>query len=104
MQISRALIRFAKSMCADLNPLIRDFCNNDLSPKAMFELENDIADRVREFARCVIEWVVGNLEPSLEKMPGSLSVQDLSYRRIADNTHRATHLALTADPISGTFC
>ena len=85
-QFSRSAMHFAKSMCADFNPLIREFCNNDLSPKAMLELENAIAERVREFARCIIEWIVDNLEPTLQEMPANVIFQDDSYRRIAEKT------------------
>ena len=93
-EFSRAAEQFAKQLCDKLKATLDEFSSREPSPNAMFEIENAFASHVREFARILLQWVVSNLEPPLEKMPGAVKFNEDSHRRLDSKT--PNHRVLTS--------
>lgn len=55
----------------------------------MFALENRLSSEVRRFANAVLQWLVSQLEPELDQMPGTIEYNGQNYRRPADKTSRS---------------
>jgi hypothetical protein len=52
-------------------------------------LENTLFDHLRESGRRVMSWLVNQLEPETEEMPGVISHKGKPYRRLADKTQHS---------------
>ena len=72
----------------ELTSIIVDFLSAGISAVGMFEFESRLAECVRELARKILQWLLANLEPELEKMPGAIKHKEQSYRRLTEKTER----------------
>ena len=71
------------------------FLQSDVTPVAAHRFEHDIERTVREFARSVVEWCYGALEPEdVESMPATIKYRDNSYRRMRSKTKHGSILTL----------
>ena len=55
----------------------------------MHKLENDLANCVRESARAILQWLVTNVEPELDEMPGVIKRKDKNFRRLSEKAGRS---------------
>ena len=75
--------------------LVANFLQSTVTPVAAHRFEYDIERTVREFARSVVQWCYGALEPEdVESMPGSVKYNDNSYRRLHSKTKHGSILTL----------
>ncbi len=80
---------FPWSFEARQSELIEEFGQNVLTPEQARELENVLAERLREVGRRLIQWLYAQLEPDPQQMPGTVSHRGKSYRRLAEKTRRS---------------
>lgn len=85
-KFSRTAKTLATEMITDFESILELLNPSDLSARTMLQVENAIAKRVREFARLILQWIVGQLETPLKKMPGTVCFHGKSYRRLAEKT------------------
>jgi hypothetical protein len=88
-EISSVIDKVLAQLGIELASAIQEHLSAGISAAGMFAMENRFAEIVREAARKVIQWLVSNLEPAIEKMPGTVKCKGQSFRRLPDKTERS---------------
>ena len=94
-EIETGLVPFHMLLKETLQMLSAKFLQFDITPVASLLFEQEIESTVREFARSVVQWCYGALEPeNVEAMPAAIKYRDNSYRRMRLKTKHSTILTL----------
>lgn len=88
-EITSFVQQVAESFRQQVSAVIKHFNASKPTAQKTFDLENCLHDGLREHGRAVIEWLFSRIEPGVEQLPGAVSHQDKSYRRLADKTNRS---------------
>jgi len=88
-EISSFIDKIHSQLQTELAAVIQSFLSAGISAAGMFALENRLSECVREAARKILQWLVSNLEPAIEKMPGTVKQKGQSFRRMPDKTKRS---------------
>lgn len=89
IEIEQFVRQVADELRKQVTPLLEQFAEDGATPPRTLDLENTLQDHLREFGRKVIQWLVSRIEPELERMPGTITHQGNSHRRLADKSTRA---------------
>ncbi len=91
-EISGIVGKIVSQLQTELTSVVAGFLSTGVSASGMLKLENRLAECVRESARKILQWLVANLEPKLEKMPGAVKHKGKNFRRLAEKTDRTSVL------------
>lgn len=89
-EISGVVGKIVSQLQTELTSVAVELLSAGVSAPSMFKLENRLAQCVRESARKILQWVVANLEPELEQMPGVIKHKGKNFRRLAEKTDRSS--------------
>ena len=89
-EISGIVGKIVSKLQAELTSIVAEFVSADIAALGMLKLENRLAECVRESARKILQWLVANLEPKLEEMPGAIKHKGKNFRRLAEKTNRSS--------------
>lgn len=88
-EISKLIGKVLSPLQTEVAGVIQSFLSTGISAAGMFALENRLAECVREAARKILQWLISNLEPAIEKMPGTVKSNGQNFRRLPDKTDRS---------------
>ena len=92
-EIRHQIEQLWKNQGEALEEIVLKFLEAEISPKNMFDLEMQIAEQVREFARQLMERLLNQIEPDdPEEMSHDVEYQAGGYRRLNQKTRNA-HVA-----------
>ncbi len=69
--------------------LIKNFAGSPPTPQQAHSIENQPGETLRELGRRLIEWLLSQLEPVIDEMPGTVSHREKTHRRLPDQTLRS---------------
>lgn len=87
-EIAAAIEKLTESFRQSAMLLVTQFAETTPTAQKTNDLENGLFDRLRELGRKLIEWVLSNLEPEVEDMPGTVKYRGNSHRRLPEKTRR----------------
>jgi hypothetical protein len=88
-EIMSVIVEMTDSFREQAASVMKNFTNSGPTPQQTFDVENELHDRLRGLGRRLIQWLFARIEPAIEQMPGTVSHQGKSYRRLADKTLRS---------------
>ncbi len=88
-EFSGMLGKIVSQLQSEMTSVVSDFLSEGISAAGMLKLENRLAEIVRESARKILQWLVANLEPELEQMPGAIKHKGKNFRRLSDKADRS---------------
>jgi hypothetical protein len=88
--ISGTVGKIVSHLRTELTSVVAGFLSSGISASGMLKLENRLAECVRESAGQILQWLVTNLEPELEKMPGTVKYKGQSFRRLTEKSDRSS--------------
>jgi hypothetical protein len=88
-EIEQLASQIAAQLRVQVVRLFEQFAQTDPTPAQTLDLENTLQDYLRESGRKLIQWLVSQLEPELEQMPGVIKHRGKSHRRLAEKSLRA---------------
>ena len=86
--VSQLAEQLAEDFKRSVTAVIDQFLGCDLSPAGTHRLEVELLHCLRGMGREIVQWLLANLEPELEKMPGTLKHQGKTHRRLAVKSMR----------------
>ena len=87
--VSQAMKGIADDLTNAIAEAVSQFLSDGVSTTSMYALENRLGTEVRRCANSVLQWLVSQLEPDLDQMPGTVEHNGQNYRRLADKTSRS---------------
>lgn len=87
-QIASATDKMAEEFRGQVTDLLAGFLDGLPSAEKCNDLENNLFERLRELGRQLIAWCFGKVEPDFQDMPGVVSHQGKSHRRMPGKTPR----------------
>lgn len=87
-EITQAVDQVVSEFRQQAMAVIEQFVTSGPTPLKTLEVENSLHDRLREAGCQLIQWLFSQLEPSIDKMPGTVHHRGQSYRRLTDKTPR----------------
>lgn len=88
-EIMSAVVEMTDRFQEQATSIMKSFVDSSPTPQRTMDLENELADQLRDLAVGLVAWLFSRLEPDTEQMPGTLSHQGTSYRRLAEKTRRS---------------
>lgn len=87
-EISKQVKIETHSLESSVCQLLTHFIQSEVCASAMFDLENQLFNQVRQFALGIVQWILQTLEPKLQEMPTSIEYSEKPYRRLSDKSTR----------------
>jgi hypothetical protein len=88
-EITSQIIELTDAFRRHATAMIKRFADDPPTPQKTNDLENRLHEQLRELGRRLIEWIVSQLEPEVEDMPGTVSHREQTHRRLPDKTLRS---------------
>ncbi len=81
--------KIVSKLQSEMTSFVSDFVAAGISAASMHKLENRLAECTRESARKILQWLVTNVEPEIDEMPGVIKHKGKNFRRLADKADRS---------------
>jgi hypothetical protein len=87
-EVSRLVEQLADDFKRKVTAVIDQFLGGEPTPAGTAKLENELFNGLRGLGREAVQWLLSNLEPELEQMPGTLKHRGKTHRRLAEKSIR----------------
>ena len=89
-EISGMVGKIVSQLQSEMTSVVSDFLSAGISAAGMHKLENHLAECTRESARKILQWLVTNVEPELDEMPGVIKHKGKNFRRLSEKADRSS--------------
>jgi hypothetical protein len=89
-EISGMVGKIVSQLQSEMTSIVSNFLSSGISAAGMHKLENHLAECTRESARKILQWLVTNVEPELDEMPGVIKHKGKNFRRLSEKADRSS--------------